>query len=481
MPHPPPKLPIDTPDCTLMFPQRMNSLDDIIAAIVTAPGEAGVAIVRLSGGGAIELADSLFRPSTQRRLINSPGGRFLHGSVINREGREIDEVLALVMRAPHSYTGEDTVEFQGHGGHQSARRILHRCLEAGCRSAGPGEYTQRAFLNGKIDLLQAEAVLDLIKARSERAASAAIEQLEGGLSCSIGEVYEYIITLAADVEATLDFVEEELPETVMDQLHQRSTQAHEQLRQLLSTWEEGQLLREGALVVIAGKPNAGKSTLLNRLLQRDRAIVSDTPGTTRDSIEETLILSGIPVRLVDTAGLRESEDHIEMAGVGRTKTLLEDADLVLYLIDSEELVSFTHCPFLESIRSGKVLVLGSKSDQVLPKNRRAPDELTPLYLSNQTGEGIQELQQILVQRLSHDADLEARPHAVISERHRQFLEISEQELRLAIQQIEQGLEESVVPAVSHLRAALDPLSTLTGKEYTESLLDNIFSRFCVGK
>jgi len=288
---------------------------DTIAAIATAPGEGAIAIVRLTGPASHAIADHIFKgkgaPPSRR-----PGQSFLHGSIISTNGMA-DEVILLIYRAPHSYTREDAIEIQGHGGFAAAKRILRAVLEAGARMAEPGEFTKRAFLSGRIDLLQAEAVLDLIRARSDRAADAALEQLTGSLSKDFDELYDHTLALAANLEATLDFSEDELPESVMLDVITRRHDVESEFKSLLDSWDEGHLLREGALVVISGKPNVGKSTLLNALVGKDRAIVNPMAGTTRDTIEEQLVISGFMVRIIDTAGLRESPCEIEKEGVSR--------------------------------------------------------------------------------------------------------------------------------------------------------------------
>jgi tRNA modification GTPase len=308
------------------------STTDTIAAIATPPGQGGVGIVRVSGSKVWKIADQIFRSS--ETPSKAKGGTFLHGKVIAADGTEIDEALCLIFRAPKSYTGEDTIEIQGHGGPVVLKKILRRCLDAGARMAEPGEFTKRAFLNGKMDLVQAEAVADLIHAQSDRAAKAALEQLEGGLSRQFNALYDGLMETAADIETTLDFVEDELPEDVFPSLGKKLDESFQGLENLLATWDEGRLLREGARVVVMGRPNAGKSTLFNALLGSDRAIVTELPGTTRDVIEETLVLDGVPLRVLDTAGLRETECLIEQEGIRRARAHSAAADIAVYLIDS---------------------------------------------------------------------------------------------------------------------------------------------------
>lgn len=459
----------------------INHPEDTIAAIVTAPGEAGIAVVRVSGPEALHIGDAAFRSVSGRKVLGTRGGSFLYGKVVDEHEMELDEALILVMKSPHSFTAEDVIEIQGHGGSWCAKRILHRVVALGARIAEPGEFSRRAFLSGRIDLLQAEAVLDLIKARSERAATAALEQLEGRLSASFEEIFEDLILLAADIEATLDFTEEELPHYVMDDLRQRLSGEKLKINRLLDTWDEGHLLRDGAVIVIAGRPNAGKSTLLNALLERDRAIVSDIPGTTRDSIEEEIILQGIPVRLVDTAGLRATEDRIEQEGIHRTRKHTESADLILYLVDSQSVTTSDDVKSLQGFPADRTLVLRTKTDlgPVVEDNFLA--RFDQMEVSLLLIENLNPLKQHLAARLSGDADLQARPHAVISERHRELLTRSREEIQQASVCLESGQDDQVPLASVHIRQALESIGEVTGKEYNEALLDNIFSRFCVGK
>ncbi|MGA0333572.1 MAG: tRNA uridine-5-carboxymethylaminomethyl(34) synthesis GTPase MnmE [Kiritimatiellia bacterium] len=454
---------------------------DTIAAIITAPGEAGVSIIRVSGSQAFEIADTLC-PS----LFPPPSARKSHTFVYTpiRYGDEIlDKGLLLLFRAPHSYTAEDVVEFQCHGGGASARRILRACLEAGARSADGGEFTRRAFLNGRMDLLQAEAVMDLVRAHSERSQIAAYQQLEGKLSHSITQIYDQLLQVAAQLEATLDFPEDELPDSVIPKILENIVSARMNTDRLLATWTEGHVLRDGALVVLSGKPNVGKSTLLNALLGHERAIVSDVPGTTRDSIEAEFVLEGIPMRLVDTAGLRETTDAIEQAGISRTRQYLEKADLHLHLIDlSAPADDQTYQNFADLI-PGKSILVCNKTD--LPRLfhvEQWPERIPRVETALRKDIGYEELRNALKTLLSESIDLSARPHAVISERHRQVLAKVKSELENVEQLIRSDLpEESLVLAIPELREALMKLGEVTGREYHEDLLDQIFSSFCIGK
>ena len=456
---------------------------DTIAAIATPPGEGGVGIVRLSGPGVWSISDQIFRALDHVSVSDREHGTFAYGKVIDADGTEIDTGLALVMRAPRSYTREDVVEIQGHGGAVGMRRILRRVLDAGARMAEPGEFTKRAFLNGRIDLVQAEGIFDLIRARSDRAASAAMEQMEGKLSRQFDATYEAFLEVAANLETTLDFVEDELPDDVFSGIAHLLDVTFQALDSLLNTWDEGRLLREGARVVILGRPNAGKSTLLNALLGFDRAIVSSTAGTTRDTLEEGYVLDGIPLRIIDTAGLRETDCDIEAEGVRRAEAHGKEAHLAVYLIDASEPLHDEDRARLEKLDPEKAVLLANKVDcgNQISSFTSHVSRFNLVEASLVNGVGVEELKRAMADTLEKGADLNVPPHAVISERHRNLLIRSHKEAQQARAFLNENVEENAVLAAEHLRSALEFLGQVTGREYHEDLLDNIFSRFCIGK
>lgn len=454
----------------------MNTTDTI-AAIATPPGQGGVGIVRVSGSKVWKIADEIF-PGLEKPSA-AKGSTFLYGNVTAADGTKIDEALCLIFRAPKSYTGEDTVEIQGHGGPVVLKKILRRCLDAGARMAEPGEFTKRAFLNGKIDLVQAEAVADLIHAQSDRAAKAALEQLEGGLSQRFNSLYNGLMETAADIETTLDFVEDELPDDVFPNLGKKLDQSFQSLENLLATWDEGRLLREGARVVIMGRPNAGKSTLFNALLGTDRAIVTEIAGTTRDVIEESLVLDGVPLRILDTAGLRETECRIEQEGIRRARAHSAAADIAVYLIDSSVSFSVEDEEHLQKLNPVRTVVVLNKVDIRHPAFDFRLPVFQPLETSLKAGSGIVELKKTLSEKLGGVSGAPA--HAVISERHRNLLELARTELLQARTRIAEEGEPGAASAAEHLRTALEALGQVTGRIYHNELLDSIFSRFCIGK
>ena len=454
---------------------------DTIAAIATAPGEGAIAIVRVSGPDTYALADRFFRcpaPAPSARAA----GTFAHGQIIDPAMNEVlDNALLLVFRAPHSYTGEDSVEIQCHGGSQAAHRILDALLSSGARQAEPGEFTKRAFLNDKLDLTQAEAVLDLIHARSERAARLATAQLEDALGLRIRALYDALLAVAADIEAMLDFPDDELPQSVPKEIGVRLSVISAEIQTLLDTWHEGHVLREGARIVIAGAPNVGKSTLLNLLAGRERAIVSPHPGTTRDTIEESITLQGYPLQLVDTAGLRDAPCEIEQEGIRRTRRALAEADLCVCLVDASQKLSAEEKSFLAAHDPRKLLVLLNKIDlgqQIHPENLHGIDFMAiSLQKSPPTTEISSKILQKVIQRPS-GSDQEP---VAISERHRNALLIALDEVITAEKRLETASETDFLPAATHARAALDQIGFIFGKNCTEDMLDRLFSRFCVGK
>lgn len=403
--------------------------DGTIAAIATAPGRGGVAVVRISGDDAFEVA---------ARVAGKlpPPGHFAFRRL------DIDDVLVLVFKAPNSYTGEDVVEIQSHGGGVAPRKILDACFAAGARIARRGEFTERAFLNGKMDLSEAESVIELVDAKTDRAAKDARERLSGETRRTYKELYLEVLEAGADLEHSLDVDENDLPPDFLAKISARLTAAKNRIYAILARSHEGRILREGALVVLAGEPNAGKSSLMNALLGANRVIVSDIPGTTRDSIEEYLDLGGYPVRLVDTAGLRDTADAIEGEGIRRARGLIDKADYVIDLSPSGNV--HTKCDLEHE--PGKINV------------------------SAKTGEGLDELKADIVRAISPLAVAEPTP----SERESSLLSA-------AAKYLEDADKSDIVLLAGNVRQAGQALAQLTGEVYSDDLLSSIFSRFCVGK
>lgn len=457
---------------------------DTIAAIATAPGPGSVAILRVSGPQAPDVAGRLFRATDERPLSAHPPRTAVSGRVIGAAGEPLDDVLALSFPAPRSYTGEHVVEIHGHGGAVMPRRILRRALECGARLAEPGEFTRRAFLNGKMDLVQAEAVADLLRAQSDQAASLALEQLNGRLSSSFRMIYEQLVSAASRLEAALDFPEEDLPAEVFDQALGETDDAVQGMRALLETWAEGRIVREGARVVIAGKPNSGKSTLFNALVGSERAIVSHIPGTTRDTIEEHVQIDGLHVRLVDTAGLRETECQIEQEGVRRALAHAGEADLVLHVIDATDEAGFVAEPDTGMPAARARLVVINKVDALpaLPADSHPyPARAPQVRISARTGLGMEELRHRIRQSIEQGVVGGVGHACAISERHRDALRRGLTDAASAAACLRDNYDEGVERAIHHLRAAAESAGEIIGRNYTDDLLDSIFLKFCIGK
>lgn len=456
---------------------------DTIAAISTAAGPAGIAVVRVSGPDAFAIAHTVAGGAVPSQMTvpsgpAAPMARFAHFRDPS-SGAIADEGILLLFRAPRSYTGEDVAEFQCHGGRLPPAQVLAAAVSAGARPAAPGEFTRRAFLNGKIDLARAEAVMDFIGAASECAAAAAREQLQGALSRRIDSLYSATLSLEADVEHLLDFDEGEIGGSFLDDALSRCRAILAECRALTATARRGTLLREGALVAICGRPNAGKSSLMNALLGRNRAIVSPIAGTTRDSIEEPFVVAGIPVRLVDTAGLREGAGDIEAEGIARAEAIIARADVAVEVIDAtlpdssdaaEAALRAGRIPALNKIDAARNLTAASSGQQL-----QAPEGA--VLVSALTGEGLEALLAAIAARL--DA-MPGENGAAVSERHAQCIAETEASLGQAVSALETG-DSAIVPAAASLAAAAQSLGRITGRVWSEDLLNAVFGRFCVGK
>ena len=466
--------------------------EDTIVAPATPPGEGGIAVIRISGPEALVLADRLFRPFGGGPLPSrTPSRTFRHGQVLSGIGGEVlDEAILLVFRNPHSYTGEDSIEIQCHGSPQIVQAVVGAAIAAGARMAEPGEFTKRSFLNGKMDLTQAEAVADIIHARSERAARMANAQLEDALGRRIRGLYDDTIRLSADAEAMLDFPDDELPQEVPSELLVRLREAMGRVQGLLETWHEGQVLRDGLRVAIAGAPNTGKSTLLNLLSGQDKSIVSPYPGTTRDIIEVETVLHGYPVRLMDTAGLREAPDPVEREGIRRARQAVESADLLVCLVDASRPLSKEESAFLEAHSPEQTLCLANKADL----GDRSAEFRAGGHVFHAVSLVSMVIPEPIVRMMLEKTGLMGMPGAekasdgrmdsgrvAVSARHRKALDAALESMREATDRLTAGREEDWLPAAMGLREAAEHLAGILGRKWDEDTLDAVFSRFCVGK
>ncbi len=469
------------PDCarTARVPSA-NVLNDTIAAIATPLGEGGLAVIRLSGPEALSVADRCFIPSGRAAPKPSAApSHTLHLGRIAREGSTVDEVLLAVMRAPRTYTREDIVEISCHGGLLPARRVLETVLAAGARLAHPGEFTQRAFLNGRLDLAQAEAVADIIHARTDVALAAAEEQLAGGLSRRINEARGQLLHVLAHVEAHIDFPDEDIAPDTRGALLTKLDGLQAFLDRLLAGANEGQVLRRGIRAAIVGRPNVGKSSLLNQLLGRDRAIVSPQAGTTRDTIEETASVRGLPVVLTDTAGLRHTADALEQEGIRRARDTVARADLVLHVLDAAEPLSAEDAAFLAELAGKPRILVCNKAD--LPARCQLPpaEQADSLAVSCVTGAGIDALKDAIRAKVWAGEVSAEMLEVMLNARHLEALRRTREALARGRAALESGLTLELVAADLHLAA--NTLGEIVGKTTTEDLLDSIFSQFCIGK
>jgi tRNA modification GTPase len=452
---------------------------DSIAAVSTPVGEGGIGVIRVSGPDAERIASTIFRRKRDGGFLSH---RFYYGTIVDPDsGALLDEAMAVIMRSPNSYTREDVLEVQCHGGYLLVQTVLALILRLGVRLAEPGEFTKRAFLNGRIDLVQAEAVIDVIRSKTDAALALSQHQREGALSLKLAVVREHISHALALVEAHIDFPDEDIELPAMAEIHRLVEQSLDEVHALLSGFTEGRVLREGVAVLIAGKPNVGKSSLLNTLLREKRAIVTSLPGTTRDIIEEVVNMGGLPVKLLDTAGVRQSDDIVEQEGIRLTLERIPQADIVLFMVDSSRPFDDDDRMILDALSSSRVILVRNKAD--LPDIFEFPEPSfsgDSIAISTLTGEGIDSLRAMIRDAFLHGQAVDGREYVALSHtRHRDVLTRIRTILEEFLPLLASGLE---LPLLScELRDALNSLGEVTGETTTDDVLDLIFSRFCIGK
>lgn len=457
--------------------------EDTIAAIATPPGLGGIGIVRISGDRALNIAKEIFVFGNNKESVFKD--RYLHyGKIVDSSGRIIDEVLLAYMKAPRSYTKEDVVEIHCHGGVVPIREILKEVIKKGARLAEPGEFTKRAFLNGRIDLVQAEAVMDLISSKTHISAMASINQMEGKLSKHIGAMREELIRNMAHIEVVIDYPEEDIDEIGMESLRDTIMELCNEIKNMMKTIEKGKLIREGIKAVIIGKTNVGKSSLLNALLGEDRAIVTDIPGTTRDVIEEYINIKGLAVRIVDTAGIRETLDKIERMGIERSKQNIDKADLILMVMDASIAIEEEDREIFSYIKNRKTLIVLNKIDKpvMLGKNeieKELGNKIPIIETSLISGKGVDKLED-MIYKMFFRGELEITHDKVITNmRHYEALERAYNYLKDALEGIDYGMPLDIISI--DLYGAANSLGNITGETVTEDLINKIFSEFCLGK
>lgn len=458
---------------------------DTIAAVATSVGEAGIGIVRLSGPKAFSIAQSVFRPAAERPLMQELR-KLRYGWIVDGEER-IDEVLVAFMKAPHTYTTEDVVEINAHGGRLSVRRILALVLQRGARMAQRGEFTKRAFLNGRLDLAQAEAVLDIIDAKTERAHGQAVQQLSGRLSKEIDGLKEAMLHLLSHLEYAINFMEDAQEDLPLEPMIQEIEQLLQRMDRLLQSARRGRILREGIKTVIIGKPNVGKSSLLNAILQENRAIVTDIPGTTRDAIEEQYHLDGILLNLIDTAGIHETDDVVEALGVDRSRQLMEQADLILCMVDSSAPVEEEDIRLLELAAAKTALFLKNKTD--LPSNaqtaafcdafQKEHDGVFWIDIAAQSGTGLETLQE-KIKNCFFENEFSLNDEVSLTNlRQQELMSAAQEEMLFALKNLKSGVALDALEV--DVRSAYRKVAEITGESMGEDILDQVFRSFCIGK
>lgn len=444
---------------------------ETIAAVATPPGEGGIAVIRISGDRALVVAEKVY----SGQIRSYPSHKVHFGRVVNAKGEIVDEVLIVVMKAPRSYTGEDTVEIHCHGGSLITRRVLQTALDAGARAALPGEFTFKAYMNGKLDLAQAEAVQELIAAKNDLALNAAEHQLQGALSKKIESFQKELVDIAAILEAWVDFPEEGLEFASFEEVIASLQATCNKMENLSQTFENGKIVHEGLTMCLSGAPNVGKSSLMNALLGKDRAIVTPIPGTTRDLLEADLRIGGLHFRLVDTAGIRSTDEMVEQEGIRRSHQALQEADLILLVLDATRGLQETDQELLKLAPPHKALVIWNKVD--LPSLHQKPEDA--LEVSAKQGLGLDELRQAIDQKIWRSGPPSKEEIVITNSRHHQALNQAIESIKLVIQGLQTRVSAEFVAA--DMRRALLELGTIIGIDIAEDILSAIFSKFCVGK
>ncbi len=454
---------------------------DTIAAISTPIGEGGIAIIRISGKEAIAIADLIYKG--KEKLENVKSHTINYGFITDIDKNIIDEVLVVVMRAPKSFTKEDIVEVNCHGGIVVANKILNTIIENGARIAEPGEFTKRAFLNGRIDLSQAEAIIDLIRSKTDRAMEVALRQVEGKLSNKIKEIRKVVLEVLAFIEVNIDYPEHDIDDITYDYLFKKMSYIKDETQFLLKQAKEGKIYREGISTAIIGRPNVGKSSLLNTMIRETKAIVTDVPGTTRDIIEEYINIKGIPLKLIDTAGIRKTDNIVENLGVEKSKKVLKEADLILLMFNNNELLTDEDFDIIEIVKENKVIVvinktdLPKKIDENLIKKKLTNAEL--LYTSLLNEEGIEDLK-IAIYELFLEGNLKSDDLTYVSNsRHIDLLRKANNNIIDAITSIENIIPIDIIAI--DINNAYELLGEIIGESIEEDLVNQIFLNFCIGK
>ena len=456
-------------------------MDDTIAAVATAYGVGGIGIIRISGEKSLDILEEIFEFHGIEEIVNR---RMTYGKIVDRDnGQTIDEVLAVYMKGPATYTAEDVVEINCHGSTVSLRKTLSLVLRKGARLAEPGEFTKRAFLNGRIDLSQAEAVIDVVKAKTDKSFDVALSQLEGGLSSYIRDIRQNLLDLLVDITVNIDYPDEDIEEITYDKLEINIKQIGDMIEKLLSTASSGRMIREGIRVAIAGKPNVGKSSLMNGLLRETRAIVTEIPGTTRDTIEEALSIRNIPVYLIDTAGIRETSDKVEKLGIEKSKEAFNNADFIIFIMDGSEEISSEDEEIIEYLKERKCLVLINKKDleqkidSVQIKNMLPNSQIIKTSLIN--GDGIEEIENSIEELVYGGEITQSESMMVNNVRHINLLTDSCNSLEDALQM---AVNREALDFIEiDVKNAYELTGEIIGESVNDDIINEVFARFCLGK
>lgn len=457
-------------------------MEDTIAAVATAYGEGGIGIIRISGENSLNILKEIFEFSGSSCEFQNR--RMTYGKIVDRdENKVIDEVLAVYMKGPKTYTAEDVVEINCHGSIISLRKTLSLVLRKGARPAEPGEFTKRAFLNGRLDLSQAEAVIDIVKARTDTGYDTAVAQLGGMLSARVTEIRQRLLDLLVEITVNIDYPDEDIEEITYERLEEEILLIGDMIDKLLSTASAGRMIRDGIRTVIAGKPNVGKSSLMNGLMREERAIVTEIPGTTRDTIEEFINVRGIPVCLTDTAGIRETSDKVEIMGIERSKEAFGSADLIILVLDGSEEISDEDYEIIEYIKGRNSLILVNKSDL---EARFGPADIKRIFPEGRiietsliTGRGVEEVEDA-IEEMVYGGNLSQRESLMVNNvRHIELLQRSRDALRGAMEMTEKRQALDFIEI--DVRDSYDRLGEITGETVSDDIINEVFSRFCLGK
>jgi tRNA modification GTPase len=455
---------------------------DTIAAISTAVGESAIGIVKISGTKSIKIADKIFLSHCNRKIREMGSFTIAYGKIINDDGSIIDEVIISLMKAPKSYTTEDVVEINCHGGIAATNRVLDLCIRHGARLAEPGEFTKRAFLNGRIDLSQAEAISDIIMAKTSESLKIATKNLEGNVKREIEKLRENILDVMTELEAAVDFIEEDLQITPYDELKNKSLAILDEIRLLIKNEKLGEIIKNGIRIAIVGKPNVGKSSILNAIIKKEKAIVTPLPGTTRDAVEELIYIKGIPVIMTDTAGIRKTKNQIEKIGVQKSKEHIRGSDLIIMVFDNSINIEKTDLEIFESIKEKEKIIILNKNDLKKLIDLEILDGIKKekiIKMAAVKNIGINELEEEIIKKVVGEKRINIDEKIIVNKRQKIILEKAKNLIISAVKSMDANMSEEF-PAAD-LRGAYTFLGEILGKTYNEDILNNIFQKFCIGK